>query len=278
MKIGFIGLGYVGGTTYEVVKDHFETVPYDKYKKGFENNLEKLSNCNIIFLAVPTPMQENGKIDLSIVNSALSDLQNLKFEENPTIVVRSTVVPGTTETLSKKYNFKFVFNPEFLREKHAIEDFYKSNRVILGSNDKENCEKITEVYSKFLPNAEYILTDFKTAETIKYASNTILATQIIMANELYKICDKLGVKYEDVKKILLLDERIAKNIDVPGPDGYFGFGGKCFPKDINAFIQMSKEYGYDPIFFEEVWKSNLRFREKCDWDDIKGATSKNGFD
>ena len=92
--------------------------------------------------------------------------------------------------------------------------------------------------------AGYIFTNYKTAEMIKYAANTALATQIIMANELYKICENLKIDYEDVKNILLLDERIARNINVPGPDGDFGFGGKCFPKDVNALIQMSKEKGY----------------------------------
>ena len=149
------------------------------------------------------------------------------------------------------------------------------NRVVLGSNKKENSEKVKSLYQTFLPDAAYILTNWKTAEMIKYAANTALATQIIMANELYQICKTLEIDYEEVRHILALDDRIAKNIDVPGPDGSLGFGGKCFPKDLNAIIQLAKEKGYNPDFFEQVWKSNLKLRETKDWNEIPGATSKN---
>ena len=277
MKIGIIGIGYVGGTTYKVLKDYYDIIPYDKYKEEYKNNFEKLIDCEIIFIAVPTPMKNSGEIDLSNLKEVLTSLSNLNFKEKPTIVIRSTAVPGTTENFSEEFNFDFVFNPEFLREKHAIEDFKNMNRVILGASNQNSFEKVKEIYSKFLPNVKYVHTDFKTAEMIKYASNTALATQIIMANELYNICKSLNIEYNKVKEILLLDNRIARNISVPGPDGDFGFGGKCFPKDLNALVEISKKKGYYPRFFEEVWNSNLRFRKEKDWEKIKGATSNNNF-
>ena len=277
MKIGIIGVGYVGGTAYEVLKEFYEVVAYDKYKEEFKNNFDKLSGCEIIFLAVPTPMQDNGEIDLSIIEEVLQNVKNLDFPTSPTIVIRSTAIPGTTDKLSEKFNFNFAYNPEFLREKHALEDFRNMNRVVIGTKDKNVFENIKSIYQKFLPGAKYVMTNFKTAEMIKYASNTALATQVIMANELFNICKNLEIEYDDVKNILLLDERIAKNINVPGPDGDFGFGGKCFPKDVNALIEMSKNNGYNPEFFEKMWQQNLKFRKEKDWLNIKGATSNNNF-
>lgn len=277
MKIGIIGIGYVGGTTYEVLKDYYDMIAYDKYIDKFKDNFSKLAECEVIFIAVPTPMSSSGRVDLSIIEEVLNSLNHLNFKKKPIIVIRSTVSPGTTKRLSEKSNFNFIFNPEFLREKHAISDFKNINRVIIGTDLKSNFQKLKDIYYKLLPNARYVFTDFKTAEMIKYASNTVLATQIIMANELYKVCESLDIKYDDVKEILLLDDRIAKNIDVPGPDGDFGFGGKCLPKDVLSFFKMSKENGYNPVFFEEVLRSNLRFRKNHDWKEIKGATSKNAF-
>jgi len=279
MKIGIIGHGFVGGTAHQVLKEYYETIVYDKFKTEFKDNFNKLSVCPIIFIAVPTPMSDSGKIDLTILNEVLGSLENLTFEQKPTLVIRSTAVPGTTESLSKKYNFEFVFNPEFLREKHALEDFKNMNRVVLGSDKKENSEKIKAIYLSFLPNAKYIFTDWKTAEMIKYASNVTLASQITIANELYNICKNLSIEYNEVKEILALDDRIpTKFMNVPGWDGDFGFGKKCFPKDLNALIQMSKEKGYNPEFFEAVWKANDRFRTDRDWEKIPGATSeKNNF-
>jgi len=275
MKIGVIGMGFVGGTTYEVLKEYYDMIPYDKFKREFKNNFNKLSECEIIFIAVPTPMSNSGKIDLSIIKEVLDSLSYLNFKENPIVVIRSTAVPGTTDSLAKNYGFDFVYNPEFLREKHAMEDFKNMNRVVLGANNKESFKKIKKIYLSFLPNAKYVFTNYRTAEMIKYAANTALATQIIMANELYKICENLDINYDDIKNILLLDKRIAKNIDVPGPDRNLGFGGKCFPKDIVALIQISKERGYTPKLFKEVWELNLKFREDRDWEKIKGATSEN---
>jgi len=275
MKIGIIGCGFVGGTTLEVLKNYYEVVAYDKFKREYMDNFDNLASCEVIFIAVPTPMQDSGKIDLSILHEVLDSLKNLNFKEKPILVIRSTAIPGTTEELSKKYDFEFVYNPEFLREKNALDDFKNTNRVILGSDRNINFEKIKSIYSSFLPKARYFFTDWKTAEMAKYAANSVLTSQIIMANEIYQICKKLDIDYNKIKNILSLDNRIAKNIDVPGPDGNLGFGGKCFPKDLNAIIQLAKEKGYKPDFFEEVWNSNIKLRESRDWEKIPGATSKN---
>jgi UDPglucose 6-dehydrogenase len=110
---------------------------------------------------------------------------------------------------------------------------------------------------------------------IKYAANATLASQIMIANDIYRICRALGINYDLVKKVMQLDERIGRNMDVPGNDGDFGFGGKCFPKDLCALIHLAREYLVEPHVLAEVWRSNLEAREKKDWLGIPGATSSN---
>ena len=278
MKIGVIGMGFVGGTTAKVLEKAHEIIPYDKYKEPYTNP-EKLSQADVVFACVPTPMRISGEIDHSPIHNSLEMLSGLDYVngKKPLVVIRSTAVSGTTDSLEEKYPFNFVFNPEFLREKHALEAMTNTNRIVIGANRDEDFEMVKQVYHPLFPDAEYIKVDRKTAEMIKYASNVMLTGQIALANEIYQICEHSGVNYNDIKEVLLMDERIAKNIDVPGHDGDLGFGGKCFPKDLNALIYMSRENGYRPHLLEEVWRLNEVLRKNKDWLGIKGATSENGF-
>ncbi len=278
MKIGIIGMGFVGGTTAKVFEKVHEVIPYDKYK-GPYTDPSRLSDAEVIFICVPTPMKSSGEIDLSAIHDAMNLLKRLfpESKQKPLIVIRSTIIPGTSDDLEKEYQFNFVSNPEFLREKHALEDMENTNRMVIGANRGEDSKKLEEVYKPLFPNIKYVCVDRKTAEMTKYASNVMLVSQVAIANEIYQVCQHLGVDYGEVKDTLLMDERIARNIQVPGPDGDLGFGGKCFPKDLSALIYLSKEKGYDPDLLEEVWKLNGRIRKNKDWLDIKGATSENNF-
>ncbi len=276
-------MGFVGGTTAKILSEKHQIYPYDKYKEPYnsENNLKELAKeSEVIFLAVPTPMKNSGEIDYSAIYDSLNSLKEYttKFKTNPIIIIRSTAVSGTTDFLEKKYPYNFGFNPEFLREKNALEDMKNTNRIVIGSNHKKVQEKILEIYKEIFPNAKYIFTDNKTAEMIKYSANVMLASQVAIANELYQICKHSGVDYEIVKRTILLDERIGKNINVPGPDGNLGFGGKCFPKDLNALIYLAREKNYRPYLLEEVWRTNQKLREDKDWERIPGATEDCKFD
>ncbi len=277
-------MGFVGGITSQVFEKVHEIFPYDKYKNPYntEKNIQDLAkNSELVFLCVPTPMKPSGEMDYSAVYNSLDllDKGTKKTNRNPEdliVVVRSTAVSGTTDKLAEQYKFRFVFNPEFLREKHALEDMKNTDRVVIGANTKENFQKVMEAYTPLFPKAKYINVDRKTAEMIKYSANVMLAGQVALANELYQICQVIGVDYNKIKEIILLDKRIARNLDVPGPDGDFGFGGKCFPKDLNALIYLAREQGYRPDIFEEIWKSNIsKFRKNKNWFDIAGATSGN---
>ena len=275
MKIGIIGIGFVGSAMAEVFGEKYELILYDKYKENFNKFPEKLTEAEIIFVCVPTPMMPSGEIDYSAIYDSLDILKKVTQNKKLLVVIKSTVVPGTTKSLAKKYPFNFVFNPEFLREKTAIKDIKNTDRIVLGVSSDEDYRKLLSVYNPIFPNAKYIKVNTKTAEMIKYASNVMLAGQITLANEIYQICKVSSIDYNKVKETILLDNRIAKNIEVPGPDGELGFGGKCFPKDLNALIYLAREKKYRPYLLEEIWRLNEKIRGNKDWLDIPGATSDN---
>lgn len=283
MKIGILGMGFVGGTTAEVLSKIHKVFPYDKYKSNYssKDNIEKLAeNSEAVFVCVPTPMKPSGEMDYSAIYDSLSLLNNeaKKKERNleeMLIIVRSTVVSGTTDKLAEEYPFHFAFNPEFLREKHALEDMINTNRVVIGAKTEEDSLKVEEIYKSLFPNAKYFHCKLREAEMIKYAANVMLTLQIAGANEIYQICKAVGIDYNRIKDVVLLDDRIGKNIEVPGNDGDLGFGGKCFPKDIRALTYLARENGYGPYLLEEVWRLNERVRKNKDWLNIPGATSEN---
>jgi len=283
MKIGFIGVGVVGAATKEVLSKVHEIFPYDKYKEPYnsENNLKDLAkNSEVVFLCVPTPMKPSGEIDYSSVYNSLDMLTETLKESGRDpkeilLVVRSTAVSGSTDKLAERYGFRIVFNPEFLTEKNAIEDMKNTDRIVIGANSLEDYQKVYQVYHPIFPYARYMYVDRKTAEMIKYCANVMLTGQVALANELYQVCTAFGVNYDTVKEVILFDGRIGKNINVPGHDGDFGFGGKCFPKDLNALIYLAREHMYRPYLLEEIWRLNERVRKDKNWLDISGATSKN---
>jgi len=279
MKIGIIGMGFVGGTTAKVLGLAHKILPYDKYKPEYQE-LSLLKEAEVIFICVPTPMKKNGEIDYSPIQDSMGKIVSL-FKESltkPLIVIRSTAVSGTTEKLEEKYELPCTFNPEFLRQNSAVQDMMNTDRIVIGANREKDYEKLSSVYLPIFPNAKYIHVNTKTAEMIKYSANVILASQVAIANEIYQICQALGINYETVKDTILLDQRIGRNLNVPGPDGDLGFGGKCFPKDLNALIYLARENMYRPYLLEEIWRLNERVRKNRDWLDIQGATSENNFE
>lgn len=278
MKIGIMGMGFVGGTAAEVFKKAHEIFAYDKYKEGYKCP-EVLRDSEVVFSCVPTPMSPSGKIDLGPIHDSIETLEKVTSEyRRPLVVIRSTAVPGTTDQLARQHPFPFAFNPEFLREKHALEDMMNPDRIVIGAETDEDYNKVEGVYKILFPKVPYIHTNRRTAEMIKYFSNAILASNVSISNELFQICQVSDVNYKDVEKVLLMDPRMPRNMDVPGPDGDLGFGGKCFPKDLNALIHYAEENGYDPQFLKAILDLNKKVRRNQDWLGIKGATSENGFD
>ncbi len=291
MKIGIIGMGFVGGTTAKVLNRSHEIYPYDKFKEPYntKKNLEALArNSESVFICVPTPMQRTGAIDYSAIHNSLAQLLGEVYEcgkkpEELLVIIRSTATSGTTDELAENYKFKFAFNPEFLREKHALEDMRNTTKIIIGAEEPEIVEKLMSIYKSIFPNAVYRIRNRKTAEMDKYANNFMLTLQILGANIIYNLCKKAGISYEEVKEDLLLDSRIGRNIEVPGHDGFQGVGGKCFPKDLKALTDKGIKLGSekeDIEFLNALWRYNLYLRgeEGQDWIKIKGATSQNLYE
>jgi len=186
---------------------------------------------------------------------------------NKTIVVKSTIPPGTMDRFAIKYpNFKFVFNPEFLTEKNFIQDFASQDRIVLASNVGKTAFDIGTLYRTRFPETPIIYCGFREAEIAKYASNCFLASKVAFFNEISRICRVFDANYENVRDIVVKDSRIGEShTTVPGTDGQYGFGGKCFPKDLNALIYAAKDKGYDAKLLKQIWEDNLTCREDYDW-------------
>jgi UDPglucose 6-dehydrogenase len=268
--LGIVGFGYVGQAVHSGLADHYNIEVYDKYQESSCNSLADLCQvADIIFVCVPTPMNSSGICDISIVDSVIKEIN--RFDKSNLVVVKSTVPPGTTNALIDKYkNIQIVFSPEFLTEASYIEDFKNSNRVIFGGS-AENTLKIEQIFRSAYPDKIYVLTDATTAEMVKYVANTFLATKVAFANEIYDICGATGVKYKEVVEFAKLDKRLGNSHwQVPGPDKKRGFGGSCFPKDINGLIAYAESIDIEPKILKTVWKKNLQVRPERDWEELVG--------
>ena len=238
-----------------------------------QNTLEDtVNNSDFLFLSVPTPSGKDGTMDLSIVENALQSMNDINQNEDNIVLLRSTVIPGTTKYLQEKFsNLRFVFNPEFLTERSATFDFINQSRVILGGEEKYT-NKVKKLYKdrfgQYLPVVE---TTFQTAELDKYMNNLFFATKVSFLNEMKLLADKIDVDWDKAVEGFILDGRIGhSHLSVPGPDGKFGFGGSCFPKDIQALINFGDKNDIEMNVLKGAWKTNLVVRPEKDWEKLKG--------
>ncbi len=277
ISIGIIGKGFVGTAVAYGFSSQTgygaEIRIYDKNKEKTQNSLEDtVNNSEFIFLSVPTPADKNGFNDLSIVRSVLEDIDSVSKNTENIILIRSTVVPGTTKSLQEKFpKLRLVFNPEFLTERSATFDFINQSRVILGGK-KTYTQRVKYLYkNRFGDYLPVIETNYETAEMIKYMNNLFFATKVSFLNEMKLLGDKVGVDWDQAVNGFVLDGRIGhSHLQVPGPDGKLGFGGSCFPKDIQALIKFGKKNGVDMNVLEGTWKTNLIVRPEKDWEKLKG--------
>ena len=272
-SIGIIGQGFVGTALREGLKKTFEVKTYDKFKTEDSTctSLEELCEKTfILFLCLPTPMRKDGSCDLSIVEGVISEIDLISTGDH-IVVVKSTVPPGTTRKLNDMYtNLKVIFSPEFLTEANSIEDFKNQNRIIVGG-PRPASTIIKNMFRIAFPKIPIVKTGSNTAEMVKYFTNCILATKVSFANEIKQICDQADVDYDKVVEYALYDERVGRtHLSVPGPDGHLGFGGSCFPKDMNALIHFANQIGIKPMILEAAWQKNLEVRPEKDWEQLKG--------
>lgn len=243
MKIGIIGLGYVGGA----VKNWFERQKncelflYDKHKEI--GSVEEVNKAEIIFVAVPTPFHEDGRgYDDSAVRESLANISDGK-----TVVIKSTILPGSTEKFQKAYPNKIIlFSPEFLSAKTAEADFLNPTTQIVGYASEAGKEKAAGVL-KILPKAPYAkIIKSGEAEMVKYFKNTFFAVKVIFANQMYDLCQALKIDYDMVKECASRDPRVGSHHLEIFHDGYRGYGGACLPKDVKALIQLAEGFGLTP--------------------------------
>ena len=273
--IGVIGLGYVGTAVQKGFESVVNVVTYDIAKECTEISVQGvLSKAQIIFICVPTPMNKDGTCNVDIVRNVLSQMVTLHTEYKPICVIKSTVTPGTTNKLTEEFpHLTLCFNPEFLTEKNYINDFMSQVNIILGytGENSKDIRPVFELYSERFGKSEIIMISAKEAEMVKYVANTMLSTKIAYLNEIYQICNRVGIDYDKLTRVLEKDERLGNtHWKVPGHDGHFGFGGTCFPKDINALIQFAKENGQNTPLLEAVWNKNLEVRPERDWELDRG--------
>ncbi len=290
MKIAVVGTGYVGlvtGTCLAETGNHVTCVDIDEKKvnklkggqitiyepgleKLFERNLKEerlffttslkdgIEDAEIIFLALPTPPGEDGSADLRYVLGVADHIGKL-LTDYKIIIDKSTVPVGTAEkvhaAVAAHYNGEFdvVSNPEFLREGVAVDDFMKPDRIVIGTTSERAKKVLNELYGPYVRQGNPIVfMDERSAELTKYAANSFLATKISFMNEIAQLCERLGADVDMVRKGIGSDDRIGKRFLFPG----IGYGGSCFPKDVQALVHSSKEANYDFHILDAVTKVN----------------------
>jgi UDPglucose 6-dehydrogenase len=237
----------------------------------------------IFFICVPTPMYEDGSPDTTIVEDVLSIMSIAPYTSDAPeriAVIKSTVPPGSTEKWNQLFEpsgLHVVFNPEFLTESNAIRDMREQNRIVLGG-PRPYINTVRNVFMRAFPKVPIVKTSSTTAEMVKYVTNCFLAVKVSFANEISQICesldaDGLNIDYDKVVEYAKLDPRLGEtHWSVPGPvpthDGRYvrGFGGHCFPKDINALMTIAKNYKIDPKVMQGAWDKNLEIRDLDDRD------------
>jgi UDPglucose 6-dehydrogenase len=289
MKLSIIGTGYVGlvtGTCFAEVGHHVICVDNDAakvrmlqaggipiYEPGLEEMVKKhvvsgrlkftastaegVQNSDVVFIAVPTPPQPDGSVDLSFIERVARDIA-AAMTSYKIVVDKSTVPVKTGEKVSEtikrycaaKVEFDVVSNPEFLREGFAVEDLMKPDRVVIGTRSQRPVAAMKEIYTPF--NAPIIVTDINSAELIKHAANSFLALKISYINAIANVCEAAGANVQEVAQGIGLDERIGRRFLNAG----IGFGGSCFPKDLSAFIKIAEQIGYDFKLLKEVQRIN----------------------
>ena len=296
MKIGIIGLGFVGlsfasvlaSKGYSIIGVDTDKEKLEKIKNGIvpfyepklqsllrrslnvglevSSNILAIKKCNLIFVTVGTPQKRNGEIDLTMIKNVTNKIGKLlsKTQHKPIIIIKSTVIPGTTQNvilpilqrISRKNvgkGFGLLTNPEFLRETMAVNDTLHPHVIVLGGDNDIFLKKVRRFYSNLHHSVPIVLTNYSTAEIIKYANNSFLATKISFINQIASICEEIpDANIDDVAKTIGLDPRIGNLFLDAGP----GYGGSCLPKDVKAIINFSTKAGINPTLLTAVEKIN----------------------
>lgn len=256
--IGIVGLGFVGNAIRSSLEfGMVETLCYDIDPAKSNCQFEDLLKAEGIFVCVPSPSRADGSCDAGILESILESLKDYKG----VIISKTTAPPGKYEELSKRYD-NLVHSPEFLTAANAAQDYASATWCIIGGKIKAYRQEAERLIKLTQPNLKVIKhSGIGDASLAKYAINTFLATKVVFMNELHQLANKAGLNYDIVANLIKQDARIGdSHIRVPGPDGSFGFGGACFPKDTAALLKYAEDIGINLNILNTAVKKNLLLR------------------
>lgn len=251
-KVGVVGAGVVGGAMQKLCGP--ETVMYDPYRPEFSGNRDAINRCDVVFICVPTKMNDDGSCDTSVVEDAVSWVQARL------LIIRSTVAPGTTARLCKKYNKHIVFQPEYLGETvaHPFGNMAERQFIVLGGTT-EDVSAAADFYKHYYNSMVHMyFCDATTAEVAKYMENSFYAVKVTFVNEFWDIAKAHGVDFNLLREVWLADTRISRDHTFVYPDNR-GFSGKCLPKDVNAIVHSCRQNGYEPRLLKATLDINEHF-------------------
>lgn len=271
-KIAIVGHGYVGKAIERFFKDHFEVLFYDPNDKD-SSSKEDCNTADLAIVCVPTPMKEDGSVDLSIIEETINWL------DTPLILIKSTIPPGTTNKLKSNYKqikgldyASIAFSPEYVGEGKYVVQWWKDKGYAhptdmkyhdfqIFGGDRETTKAIIPFFQRVTgPEVKYMQTDSTTAEVVKYMENSWGFMKVMFCNEFYDISQAFGVDYNEVRELWLLDGRVERMHTAVFVDDR-KVGGKCFPKDLNGIVKASEKAGHDPKLLKAVLQKNLDIRQ-----------------
>jgi UDPglucose 6-dehydrogenase len=260
-KVGIIGLGFVGSAINSSLEMMMHTrLTLVDPAKGYTDKIEDCIDCTGIFVCVPSPMGEDGSCDTSILESVLRQLKEIGY--NGVIISKCTAPPDVYERLNAEYP-NLVHAPEFLTAANAVSDYANGSFAMIGGRVpayQREAERIIRISQQHL-GEHIIYCSIGEAALAKYTINSFLATKVIFMNEIYNLSQKLGLRYEVIAAMYTMDPRIGKSHTVvPGPDGAFGFGGACFPKDTAALLKIAEQHASDMMVLDAAVKKNTLLR------------------
>lgn len=259
-KVAIVGYGHVGKGMHQLFGSHYDVLIHDP-EHADSSDKSEINCCGLAVVCVPTPMNDDFSCDVSIVEEVVSWL------EAPVIWIRSTIAPGTTERLKSKYNKRIVFSPEYLGESkyYTPYDFHfdeKKMPFIVFGGDREDTQYVIKYVAPIMgPVKQYPQTDATTAEVVKYMENTFFALKVTFANELFDICEAMGLDFYEVRDLWTLDPRLNPMHTMVFEDAR-GFGGKCYPKDVAGIIAAARQAGYAPRLLETMLEVNNEMLKK----------------
>lgn len=280
--VGVVGHGYVGKAVEYFFSSMCTTIVHDKAKPEMASLKEVVDLSELIFVCVPTPMRKDGSCHTGIVEEVIRGIieqaklvsRNLN---NFIVIVKSTVSPGFTKKMKERHpGLRLLFSPEFLTEANSVQDFVNTNRILLGGDLEDGRVAFKYFEGRLTDKVEegrvtVASCSSTVAETVKLFTNGFLATKVLFCNEMNKLCDSLGIPYEEVRKLSLLDRRIGlSHTFVPGPDGQLGFGGHCLVKDLHSLKFVSEQVGTGQKLFTTLLERNDEIREDRDWEKMEG--------